>query len=66
MIVQCEQCGYRVAEWPDEICNSCQMENAIAQLTIDGHISRGHTEHCAMRQARGDGECECRICEGEE
>lgn len=36
------------------------IESTVARGALAAIVRLGHTEHCAHRQAHGDGECECR------
>ncbi len=53
--MKCQRCGAEIKTDRD-ICQDC-FDSLI--LAVDGYISRGHTERCAIRQAWGDSRCEC-------
>ena len=61
----CNQCGILEAS-ANGLCPGCQKQNEVDHQSIDGHVSAGHSYHCACRMIWGDGECECGIKKAEQ
>lgn len=59
----CNQCGEARATGQDGLCFDCARDQKLDLSRIERLKREGHPHHCACRQVRGDGECECDLYE---